>query len=129
MTVRGDLAAWLGQQPDAPAGLRVVDNPRTVDPVPAVMLQVARTAVNNPAGGSSRVGAWTHDVDLWLVLGTLDPALAEDPLDAALDWLLEAIDGHDWLMWTTAQRADYDNGRGNAYKVPVTILSKREGTS
>lgn len=126
MTVRGDLADWIRQLPDQPAGLRVVDSPRTVDPVPGVMVHLARTAVNNPAdSGSSSVNGLTHDLDLWLVLGALDPAVAEDPLDAALDWLLEAFAGHAWLLWTQASRADYDNGRGNAYRIPLTVKSIR----
>lgn len=127
MTVRGELAEWVAQLADRPAGLRVVDNPRVVDPVPALMVQVARTAVTNPsvaeAGGSARAGEWVHELDLLLVTGALEPAVSEDPLDAALDWLLEALEGHSWLLWTTAHRIDYDGGRGNAYRIPVTLKS------
>lgn len=60
----------------------------------------------------------------WLIAPYLDPDQAEDPLEDALETLLDVLDRLSWLVWQTAERSTYPTGYP-AYKITASSPSSR----
>jgi hypothetical protein len=121
MSVRTELAALLKT---ALPTFRVVGYPTSPDAItrPTVLLWQTKV-VRLPAAPE---GAWLVDLDLWVVVGTEDPATCDDDLDTALELVVEAIDPMPAIIWDTAERLTLlDKWQG--YKISARAVG-RNGT-
>lgn len=116
MNVREQLATAL--QGALGATFTVVADTRDVGRVDDQLrgvVQLIRTGITN----GNRVGAMSHEFDVWVLEPNLDPEQAEASLDDILDAVLEVVENLDWLTWSEATRDTHPAGY-HAYKLNVT---------
>ena len=120
---RRQLAEVLDEQTDDT--FRVVAEPRKVqvDEAGLVLLQVVRRTVKHSP--EAPAGRFLNDVDVWVVVPYTDPEVGEDPLDDALDTVIEVLDRYAWILWTEAERTVYGE-TWPAYKITATLTTKTE---
>lgn len=125
MSAHGLLADTL--RPLVPASWRIVGVERNLDELEAgtvsvvIKLDSIRRIPEAPNTGRYRAG-WTITV----VQPHADPELADPAVYDACLALVAALDGIEWIAWTSAQKA-LEGGRF-AFDITVETITKREET-
>ncbi len=117
MNSRKFLAAELRKK--LPRQFKIIPEPRTMDELearrPVVML--IRTNIK-PAGTAN----YLADFAIWVIEPKLiDP---EDALDDALDAVVLALDGLEFLLWTDAERSTYRDHPAWRISAQVVAIKK-----
>lgn len=120
---------WLAEQitPKLPENYSVLKSPQNLPPLPPQLhaaIVIERTKVQPaPSGTGSH---YREDHRLWVVVqgdGATDKN--EDDLDDALDRMLEVIAGLDGIVFTSADRAKY-NEQQPCYAIDITLGTSRD---
>ncbi|MDH6181815.1 hypothetical protein M2152_001997 [Microbacteriaceae bacterium SG_E_30_P1] len=92
--------------------LRDLDEPTAERPV---VLQLIRSQLSP----GEYQGAYNQQFELWIVVGSSDPAIVEPELDDAVDDVLPVIDKLRFLTWSTCERARHPSDF-HGYKITFT---------
>ena len=120
MGIRSELAAGL--KPHLPELVEIIDHPddiKAIDPSTRAVLMIVRTDIT-PA---NTIATYLNDLELWLIEPTTSTdGTAEDALDELADLLIVALQAQDWLVWSKATRASYDD-TWPAYRFQAVVTS------
>jgi hypothetical protein len=123
MGTRQQLAAAL--KPLLPPRVKLVDVPRSLDGIEAnkpvvILYREKRSKAPNS------IGSYTDTFTLWIITPGLDPQRAETALDDLLDDVVLAIDGIQWITWSSADRSTFGDQQAPAYRIDLTVIANKE---
>lgn len=103
MTARGDLFDYL-ETAYSGDPVKVVPAPDGTDPEPAFdLILVGQDAVEPGTFGNSRA----RTLQVLYVCRLTTPGTSDDDLEAALEGLLDVLDGYGFAQWSKAERGTY----------------------
>jgi hypothetical protein len=123
MGARAQLAAAL--KPLLPSKVKLVSIPRSLDGIesrqPVVLLYREKLEKAPNAQGD-----YLATFALWIITPGIDPQRAEDALDDILDDVILALDGVNFVHWSSAERSTFGDSQAPAYKIDLTVITSKD---
>lgn len=118
MSATSEVAAFLRERLE----LRVLSGITTLANLTRATVYVSRaTVVPRPPVHRE------HTVAVWVLAPEVDEVAADRTLDPELDRVLDALDAHPSLTWTTAERTVFGGEDGfHAWRIDASVPTKKE---